>query len=171
MRKTSIICYIGAISFACIRTMAVSSVVIFTTNRLESVFETIIMSAIFTSTWAVVLYILGELTYLMLVFGASTRLRKIRHCLGWVYDIYNVFRSIEFSTLTNNQFDWPIAWFYRQQFLLRKGPTVQLIEINSDDSIAFVKRMGELYENMCEIVDDINGIFSIHVRVAIFVFN
>lgn len=48
--------------------------------------------------------------------------------------------------------------------MLRKGPTVQQIEINSEDSIAFVKRMGELYENVCEIVDDINGIFSIHVR-------
>lgn len=81
IRKTAIICYISAISFACIRTLAVMSVFIFVTFTVKTPFETIIMSAIFTSTWAVVLYILGELSYLMMVFGASTRLKKIRSCL------------------------------------------------------------------------------------------
>lgn len=81
-RKLSIICYIAAISFACVRTLAVMSVFIFDTSTQDTPFETIIMSAIFTSTWAVVLYILGELTYLMLLFGAGTRLMKIRYCLG-----------------------------------------------------------------------------------------
>lgn len=142
------------------------SVIIFDPDTKIDSLETIIMSAIFTSTWAVVLYILGELTYLMLVFGASTRLKKIRFCLRWVH-----------STL-NNRFNRSIeVTFFRQRFLLRKGPIVQKIEINSKDSIGFVKRMGELYENVCEIVDDVNGIFSIHVRdlktfsVAIFVFD
>lgn len=139
----------------CIRTLAVMSVFIFDTSTVNTPFEAIIMSAIFTSAWADGLYILGAMTYLMMVFGASTRLEKIRFCLGWVCDIY--ISNLEFR-------HWSIDSFYRQQFPRRKGPIVQ---INSDNSIAFVKQIGELYESICEIVDDINDIFSIHVREPI----